>query len=181
MLDSTTPIAVVGISNVVPLRLMALANQCRHNMTFIFVFEMMWALRKTLNMTLVNTFTAIARKRNNKAIMVSDCRSFGGVNDRLAIVTPAAAEDYFLNPYKLIKEDPYAKFGARGNEVDWKRVINPESLLRNVYEASDIKIIKSKYIRGVDRIVMKRKVTEMIDAFHFMDETQPFCPEIDED
>jgi len=136
---------------------------------------------KNLNMTLVNTFTAIARKRNNKAIMVSDCRSFGGVNDRLAIVTPAAAEDYFLNPYKLIKEDPYAKFGARGNEVDWKRVINPESLLRNVYEASDIKIIQSKYIRGVDRIVMKRKGTEMIDAFHFMDETQPFCPEIDED
>ena len=136
-------------------------------------------LTKPLNMTMVNQFRTFSQSKWNPKIMItSDCRTWGGINDRMAIISPAAAQEYFLNPYQALAVDPYRGFGKSGkNKIDWDKVSNTEGLLKSLYEASDIHIIQSEYLRGVNRIVLKKEGNELIDAFHHADNTAAFCPD----
>jgi len=129
------------------------------------------------NMTLVNDFVTFSRSPEHPKIMVvSDCRSMGGINDRMAMVSPAAAQDFFLAPYQVLAVDPYQGFGETGTPLNWKRVIGPEKILKNLYEASDIRIIQSKYVRGVMRIIRRDNGNEFVDDFHHSDTKKSFCP-----
>ena len=132
--------------------------------------------REPFNITLVNEFVEFSRSETKPRVMlVSDCRSWRGINDRMAMVSKYAAEDFFYSPYQLFLE-PDKRFGEKGNQVDWSRTVGTEAILQRVYEANDIRIVKSKYIRGVDRIIMEQKGDEYVDRFHWAD-NKGFCPE----
>lgn len=130
-----------------------------------------------VNMTMLNEFTTFSHTNKPKLILVTDCRSWGGINDRMAIVSPAAAQEYFWNPLEVMAH-PYRGFGENGmNHVDWSTIWTPESLLKQVYVSSGMHIIQSKFLRSVRRIVIKEKIGEkIIDGYHPGD-WKAFCPE----
>ena len=136
-------------------------------------------LTQPVNMTLVNDLVNYSHTAQNPKIMlVTDCRSWGGINDRMAIVSSAAAQDYFLSPYTVLAGDPFRGFGDNGlNKIDWSNIITPESLLKQTYDASGIHIVQSKYLRSVKRIIVKKKQGDVvIDGYHGGDNKE-FCPD----
>jgi len=99
----------------------------------------------------------------------------------MALVSPAAAHDYYVHPYKVLSEDPHISFNENGPAVDWNQPCNTESLLKQIYEASDIHVVKSRFLRGVSRIIQAKVSGRKVDIFDRLDVQEPFCPDISDE
>jgi hypothetical protein len=114
----------------------------------------------------------------SKTVITTDCRPWNGINDRLALVSSTAAESFFLHPNAVLRDDPYQSLSRGGDttlSVDWEEVRNPETLLMEVYRKSNITLIASPFLRGVNRVVRSTDVKGKFE-FHEDDIEEPLCP-----
>ena len=93
----------------------------------------------------------------------------------MPLVSPAAAHDYYVS------EDPRISFNENGPVVDWNQPCNTESLLKQIYNASDIHVVKSRFLRGDIRIIQAKVSGRKVDIFDRLDVQEPFCPEISDE
>ena len=99
------------------------------------------------------------------SIIVTECRSWGGMNDRFAIVAPDIARRYFLRPYDVLANERF---------IDDKVVRNPETLLLNIYAMSKIHVLGHPDLKRVNRVV-KHQLDGKV-AFYTGDKYQAGCP-----
>ena len=71
----------------------------------------------------------------------------------MALVLSDAEHDCYVHPYKVLSENPHISFNENGPVVDWNQPCNTESLVKQIYEASVIHVVKSRFLRGVSRII----------------------------
>jgi hypothetical protein len=83
----------------------------------------------------------------SKTIITSDCRTHGGLNDRIAFISADAAKDYFVIPHNsFLRKDLH------------KNIYNPESYFWHTYcQISKLRLVSSfkvryvvKYVKGKD-------------------------------
>jgi hypothetical protein len=100
-------------------------------------------------------------------IFANECLQWwGGVNDRFAIVSPAAAESYFLGPKNRFFH-PNATFDA----AYLKRIVNTETFLFDTYRRLNVTVVSTNKIPYIlmyeydeqgNLIVIRREFTEVI-------------------
>lgn len=78
----------------------------------------------------------------SNSITVTGCRSWGGMNDRFAAVSPDVAHTYFRRPYEIF---------ATNEELKDNIVNNPESFLLYSYLTAGIDVFAHRQFKGVMR------------------------------
>ena len=102
------------------------------------------------------------------SIVVTECRGWEGMNDRLAIVSPDIVRPYFELPYQLLmKSKPIEDKGA---------VRNPESYLLYTYTSAKIHVLGHPRLKG---IVRSYKGADGTHQFLQADVAGDLCPELD--
>jgi len=102
------------------------------------------------------------------SIVVTECRGWEGMNDRLAIVSPEIVRPYFELPYQLLmKSKPIEDKGA---------VRNPESYLLYTYTSAKIHVLGHPRLKG---IVRSYKGADGTHQFLQADVAGDLCPELD--
>jgi hypothetical protein len=79
-----------------------------------------------------------------------------------------AANAYFRRPYEVFK---------KGEAIDKEVVVNPETLLLNVYTAANVNVFGSKHIDDVYRIF---RSPEREPKYYEDDLKKPRCPQTKE-
>ena len=83
----------------------------------------------------------------SNSIVVSECRSWNGMNDRLAIVSPDVARRYFQRPSQFLSKNE--------GMLDPGAARNPESFLLYLYTMEDIQILGHPLLSGVRKMFKK--------------------------
>jgi hypothetical protein len=103
-------------------------------------------------------------KTKSKIIMTSDCRSWAGMNDRMAIVTPDIAEGFFNGPFQSF--DFLAQKEEKGNASNGNNIVNktPSSLLLSSLDgvSNTETFIYTTYTALFDARVIQTPVLERI-------------------
>ena len=92
-------------------------------------------------------------------VITSDCRTWNGMNDRFAIVSPNIAQIYYQSPYQK-QIDGSALTSVR----------NSETYFKYIYSSSGIKVVSTKLLRGVRKLYINAKGES---KFY---EEEPICP-----
>jgi hypothetical protein len=103
---------------------------------------------------------SIPKQATNRTMMFPDCRCHGGVNDRMAIATPAASYEYFHAPFINVYTQPLHE-----------NIHNPETYLRYTYLASGLHLIPSKLLRYVVKLEPTQDGTLVLKS----NERKTFC------
>lgn len=128
-----------------------MANSIQSDSNYVQQYDFSIRLREDIGLTSplqVNAlyqslYTSSNQNNNNRTVIVSDCRSHGGMNDRMAIVSREASYQYFHGPFIHW----YTKALVKG------KVQNPESYLLSTYETSSrIRVLHLPILRFVVKL-----------------------------
>ena len=88
------------------------------------------------------------------------------MNDRFAIVSPDAARSYFTRPYEVF---------SRGDSIDPRVVVNPETFLLHVFTEANINVLTSRTMSDIYRVYR----SEYGEDHYYPDDVEnPGCPNI---
>jgi len=77
----------------------------------------------------------LSSHNNSATILTSDCRMWGGINDRFAVLTPDIASSFFQAPHER-----FSRVIRDGNE-NLEGIRNPETYLLDTYRKSNVTVL----------------------------------------
>jgi len=102
--------------------------------------------------------------RTPRTILSTDCRTYDGINDRFAWVSPGAARDYFTTP-----------LASMTSNLVPKETRNPETFLMHSYLNRNITVILSARLRGLLKLqILANNITKPANDREWKG---MFCPE----
>lgn len=147
------------------------------------------ALKQPINMTellpVLYPPTALTRILGNKTIVGTDCRTFLGINDRMAIVSHDAFQDYFRGPWKYfhLHDSDLAIVPSNSTSMTTRsriHVNNPETFLWHVYRHRlKLHVVNSEKLRGVTKYQSRNRGTREDPRLVFEEgprEKRTLCP-----
>lgn len=99
-------------------------------------YDVVMRMREDVHIPFPVDFSSVLQHVDKRTLLVQKCDSWGGINDKIAVLARESAVEYFTSPLEQFYLRPNETMKAKSSQ----QVKNPETFLKRSYEEEDFAV-----------------------------------------